>query len=147
MKVKDHKVIIDTGAKGKVYLSDWNEAVETKEMILTNFVEQYSSDEEIRNHFYKAIEQYMENEGYEYMEIDVKSIPEDTDGICDCTDCGDLYNTHEGGLFGDLHKIHYGDDEWLNSLFTEDDLLCNDCLEKRVKKGKNERIQTKTEVH
>jgi len=60
------------------------------------------------------------------------------DGICHCTDCGSKHDGHEGGIFGDLHKIHYGDDEWLNSLFTEDDLLCNDCLEKRVRKGKNE---------
>lgn len=61
-----------------------------------------------------------------------------TDGMCHCTDCGDAHNGHDGGIFGDLHKIHYGDDEWLNSLFTEDDLLCNNCLEKRVKKGKDD---------
>jgi|DEB0MinimDraft_6_1074348.scaffolds.fasta_scaffold21869_4 hypothetical protein len=68
--------VIDTGAKGKVYLSDWNEAVKIKETILTNFVEWYTSDEEKRNHLCKAIEQYMEAEGYEYMEIDVKNVSE-----------------------------------------------------------------------
>tara|TARA_R100001443_G_scaffold36590_2_gene50395 strand:+ start:100 stop:609 length:510 start_codon:yes stop_codon:yes gene_type:complete len=68
--------VIDTGAKGKVYLSDWNEAVEIKEMILTNFAQWYISDEEKRNHLYKAIDDYMENEGTEYMEIDVKNISE-----------------------------------------------------------------------
>lgn len=68
--------VIDTGAKGKVYLSDWNEAVKIKEMILTNFAQWYVSDEEKRNHLYKAIDSYMESEGYEYMEIDVKNISE-----------------------------------------------------------------------
>tara|TARA_R100000700_G_scaffold21470_1_gene28179 strand:- start:472 stop:966 length:495 start_codon:yes stop_codon:yes gene_type:complete len=68
--------VIDTGAKGKVYLSDWKRAVEIKDMILSNFVQWYTSDEEKRNHLYKAIDDYMENEGTEYMEIDVKNISE-----------------------------------------------------------------------
>ena len=57
-----------------------------------------------------------------------------------CTDCFDIKDMDK--LYGSLNKIHDYDDKWMNDLFTEDDWLCDPCLNSRFAKHK-EKINDK----
>ena len=55
-------------------------------------------------------------------------------GKAKCTDCFEIKDMDK--LYGSLNKVHDYDDKWMNDLFTEDDWLCDPCLNNRFKKQK-----------
>ena len=69
-----------------------------------------------------------------------KDIIED-DFNAKCTDCFEIKDKDE--LYGSLNKVHDYDDKWMNNLFTEDDWLCDLCLDSRFKKHKENNIEDK----
>ena len=53
------------------------------------------------------------------------------DPIVMCSTARCINDSRDDELYGELNKIHVGDESYLNKLFNEDDLLCDSCLSAR----------------
>ena len=51
------------------------------------------------------------------------------EGVTNCTNCNELYDTYNGELWGGLQDV----DKLHKILFTDNDLLCNGCYENKLK--------------